>query len=364
MSNEPNVDFQTLHEIVRRAKLNLSHHLWDYLVGGTESETTVKRNRQALDCWAFRPRVLNNVSEVDASTELLGRKLRLPVILAPIGSLESFHPGGGASSTQAAEQFGCCHMLSSVSQPGLEAVAKAGKNMKIFQLYVRGDDAWVDEITQRAIDNGYDAFAITVDVAHYSRRERDIAKRFEKSWARRNSANWNHQAMFDWKCLERWKSRHKIPLFIKGIATVPDALRCIELGVEGIYVSNHGGRQLDHGLGSAAVLPEIVDAVNKKALVVVDGSICRGTDLVKAIALGADAVGMGRMQGFGLAAAGSAGVVRMLELLEDEVIKVLGLLGVSSLKEVDRSFLAPAMPVEPPHVLSAFPLLDVDSNPY
>lgn len=364
MTNEPTLDFQTLHEIVRRARMNLSHHLWDYLIGGTESETTVKRNRQALDSWAFRPRVLNDVSAVDCSTELFGRKLRLPVILAPIGSLESFHPGGGVASTQAAEAFGVCHMLSSVCQPGLEEVAKAGKNMKIFQLYVRGDDAWVDDVAQRAIANSYDAFAITVDVAHYSRRERDIAKRFEKSWARRNSANWNYQATFDWKCLERFKAKHKIPLVIKGIATVPDALRCVELGVEGVYVSNHGGRQLDHGLGSVAVLPEIVDAVEGRAKVIVDGSICRGTDVVKAIALGADAVGMGRMQGYGLAAAGAAGVVRMLELLEDEVIKVLGLLGVTSLAQLDRSYLAPALPVDPPHALSAFPLLDLDSRGY
>lgn len=364
MSNEPSVEFETLHEIVQRAKLNLSRHLWDYLVGGTETETTLRRNRHALDAWGLRPRVLNDVSQVDCSVEFLGRKLRLPIILAPIGSLESFHPGGGVSASQAAAEFGVCHMLSSVSQPGLEAVAECADNMKIFQLYVRGGDDFVDEMAQRAIDAGYDAFAITVDTAHYSRRERDIAKRFEKSWARRNSANWNYQATFDWKCLERFKSKHDIPLFIKGIATPQDAVKCVELGVEGVYVSNHGGRQLDQGLGSCAVLPEIVDAVDKKSLIVVDGSICRGTDILKAIALGADAVGMGRMQGYGLAAAGSAGVVRMLEILEDECSKALGLMGVNSFTELDRSCLAPAPVVTDPHALSAFPLLDVDANPY
>ena len=364
MSNEPNVDFETLHEIVQRAKLNLSRHLWDYLVGGTETETTLLRNRHALDSWGFRPRVLNNVLNVDCTGQILGHNLRLPVILAPIGSLESFHPGGGISSSRAAAEFGCCHMLSSVSGPGLEEVAKCADNMKIFQLYVRGDDEWVDEMVYRAVDNGYDAFAITVDTAHYSRRERDISKRFEKSWARRNSANWSYQAMFDWGCLERFKSKHKIPLIIKGIATTQDANKCVELGVEGIYVSNHGGRQLDHGLGTCAILPEIVEAVDNKALVFVDGSINRGTDLVKAIALGADAVGMGRMQGFGLAAGGPAGLVRMLEILEDEVIKVLGLLGVKHLTEVDRSYLAPAPVVSAPGVFSAFPLLEVDANPY
>ena len=364
MSNKPSVEFETLHEIVYRAKLNLSQHLWDYLVGGTETETTLRRNRYALDSLGFRPRVLNDVSSVDCSTEILGRKLRLPVILAPIGSLESFHPDGGISSSQAAAEFGVCHMLSSVSKPGLEAVAACADNMKIFQLYVRGDDSFVDDMANRAIDSGYDAFAITVDTAHYSRRERDIAKRFEKSWARRNSANWNYQATFDWSCLERFKSKHRIPLFVKGISTPQDALKCVELGVEGIYVSNHGGRQLDQGLGSCAVLPEIVKVVDKKALIVVDGSICRGTDIVKALALGADLVGMGRMQGYGLAAAGPDGVVRMLEILEDECSKTLGLLGVNGFGKLDSSYLAAAPVVTESHALSAFPLLDIDRNPY
>ncbi len=364
MQNAPIHDFRTLHEIVHAARNNLSHHLWDYLVGGTETETTVRRNRGALDALGFRPRVLNDVSEVDCTGQLLGRDLRMPVILAPIGSLESFEAGGGISATRAAEEFGVCHMLSSACQPGLEAVAEAGSNMKIYQLYVRGDDTWVDNVAERAIASGYDGFAITVDVAKYSRRERDVAKRFEKSWRRRNSGGYEFQSAFDWGRLERFKAKHDIPLFIKGIATVDDALRCLELGVEGIYVSNHGGRQLDHGLGSAEVLPEIVDAVDGRGIVVVDGGINRGTDLVKAIALGADAVGVGRLLGFGMAADGQAGVVRMLELLEDEVRICLGLLGVDSLAKVDRSFLAAAAPVFEPHVLSAFPLLNIDRVSY
>ncbi len=363
--DEARQDFQTLHEIIRAARYRLTQNIWDYLVGGTETETALRRNRQALDSLAFRPRVLRDVSTVDCSGTLLGRRLRLPVVLAPVGSLESFEAGGGATAARAAAAFGVCHMLSCVSQPGLEEVAAAaGDAMRIFQLYVRGDDAWVDDHVRRAIDAGYDAFCVTVDVAHYSRRERDIAKRFVKSWRRTAAEGARFQAAFSWKDVARLRDKHDIPLVIKGIMTPEDAELCVEHGVAAVYVSNHGGRQLDHALGSIDVLPEIVEAVAGRAAVIVDGGINRGTDLVKAIALGADAVGLGRMLCFGMAAAGAEGVVRMLELLEEEVRICLGLLGVTGFGELDPSCLRPAPPTTAPHVLSAFPLLDLDEVRY
>src|SRR5205807_9082305 len=134
-------EFQTLHEIVRKARQNLDQNDWDYIVGGTETETTLRRNRMALDSLAFRPRVLRDVSKTDASVERFGRRLRLPVLLAPVGSLESFNEGAAATVVRAANEFGVAHMLSSVTLPGLEAVAKAAPTaLRIFQLYVRGDD--------------------------------------------------------------------------------------------------------------------------------------------------------------------------------------------------------------------------------
>src|SRR5882724_5855699 len=150
--------FQTLHEIVRAARQNLAPGPWDYLIGGAETETTLRRNRQALDSVAFRPRVLRDVSKVDATSTLFGRPVRLPLMLAPIGSIETFAEGGGATAAKASEEFGVPQMLSSVCNPGLEAVAAAANNFRIFQLYVRGDDAWVDEHVKRARDNGYAAF--------------------------------------------------------------------------------------------------------------------------------------------------------------------------------------------------------------
>lgn len=355
--------FMTLHELVKRAKQNLNQHYWDYLVGATETETTQKRNRLALDSIAFRPRVLRDVSEVDVCTEFMGQKLRLPLLLAPIGSLESFGEGGGSAATKAAAEFGAIHMLSSVCNPGLEEVAAAADSARIFQLYVRGDDAWTDDHVRRAIDNGYFAFCITVDTAHYSRRERDIAKRFIKSW-RAQATGTNYQQALSWDNIKHFKDTHDFPLILKGIATAEDAIIAVEHGVEGIYVSNHGGRQLDHGRGSMEVLPEIVEAVGDQAKIIVDGSFMRGTDIIKAIATGADLVGLGRLECIGLAADGVAGIVRMLELLEDEIITSMGLIGVTNWDQLDSSYLHAAPPVNLPHALSSFPLLNVQDEGY
>jgi glycolate oxidase len=357
-------EFLNLHEIIAKARQNLNQNDWDYIVGGTESETTLRRNRMALDSIAFRPRVLRDVSEIDTSVTQLGRRLRLPVVLAPVGALEGFHADGAAPVVRAAGEFGVAHMLSSVCEPGLEMVAQAAPDAtRMFQLYVRGDEAFVGDYVGRAIANGYAAFCLTVDTAIYSRRERDIAKRFVTAGRRRASGH-EFQAALDWRTVKRIKDRFKIALALKGIATAEDAKIAIEHGVDWIYVSNHGGRQLDHGRGSMDVLPEIVRAVGGRAKILVDGSFCRGSDIVKAIASGADLVGIGRMQCYALAAAGQAGIVRLLELLEDEVTRCLGLLGVGRFAELDRSYLHQAEPVSLPDVLSAFPLLKIEDYRY
>lgn len=357
-------DFLNLHEIVAKARQNLNQNDWDYIVGGVESETTLRRNRMALDTIAFRPRILRDVSKVDASVTQFGRSLRLPIIFAPVGSLESFHAAGAESVARGAGAFGVGHMLSSACDPGLEELAKAAPDtLRIYQLYVRGDADWVDDHVERAIKHGYAAFALTVDTAHYSRRERDIAKRFVTA-GRRRVQNRIMQAALDWGTIARIKKKFKIPLVIKGIATAEDTRIALDHGVDWVYVSNHGGRQLDHGRGSVDVLPEVVDAAAGRAKILVDGSICRGSDIVKALALGADLVGIGRMQCFALGAAGEAGIVRLLELLEDEVQRSLGLLGITRFAELNKSYLHAAAPANVPHVLSAFPLLKIEDYRY
>src|SRR6267142_4996891 len=237
---------------------------------------------------------------------------------APVGSLQVFDPGGGATVAEATRSFGNGMILSSVSDPGLDKTAEAsGDGFNIFQLYVRGDAQWVDDHVRRAIDKGYDGFCLTVDTDSYSRRERDIAKRHQRRRVRVADARIFH-AQFNWRDVERIKKGFDIPLILKGIATAEDARIAVEHGVDCVYVSNHGGRQLDQGVGSIEVLPEVVEAVGGRAQVMVDGSITRGTDVVKAITLGAAAVVVGRLYVYGLAAARHQGVVRLFELLEDE----------------------------------------------
>jgi glycolate oxidase len=202
-----------------------------------------------------------------------------------------------------------------------------------------------------------------VDTAHYSRRERDIAKRYVRE-SRLRSTGGDYQKALSWRTVKLIKDKFEIPLVIKGIATAEDARIALDHGVDWIYVSNHGGRQLDHGRGAMHVLPEIVDAVKGRAKIMVDGGFCRGTDIVKAVASGADLVGIGRLQCWALAAAGESGVERMLELLEDEVVRCLGLLGVTSFQDLDKSFLHPASPTNMPSVFSAFPLLEIEPFRY
>lgn len=354
----PAVDVEVLHEFVTLAKAKLEPGPWDYIAGGAETETTLIRNRMALDSLAFRPRVLKNVEGVSTRARFMGRDLRMPVILAPIGSIEDIVEDGAVAPSRAAAQFGVVHMLSSVAKPELEEVARSNDNFKLFQLYVRGDAGWIDEIVARVIAAGYGGLAITVDLDHYGRRERDLAKRYKPTARRAAPAVRHHQERFGWADIERIKAKHRIPLILKGIATAEDAGEAVERGIDVVYISNHGGRQLDHGKGTMQVLPEVVEAVRGRAEVVVDGGFMRGGDIVKAMALGASAVGFGKLQAFAAVAAGEAGVIRMLEILEDEAIRCLGLLGVRRFGELTPRHIETATPIPGRlGIASGFPLL-------
>lgn len=352
--------WQTLHQMVRKAQQKLNLDAWDYILGGTETETTLKRNRMALDTVAFRPRVLRDVSHASARSMSMGTELRLPVCLAPVGSLELFAEGAAVPSALAAHAFGCLTMLSSVCQPGIEALAQAAPEAKRwFQLYVHGDPAWVDDMADRSQAAGYQGLMLTVDSAVYTRRERDIAK----GNARRVSVpGREHQARLTWQDVDRLKRRLRIPIGLKGIMTAEDAQMALDHGVDVIYVSNHGGRQLDHGMGSLHALPEITAVVKGRVPVWIDGGFYRGTDIVKAKLLGADVIGLGRMQCWALAAGGQAGVERMLELLEAEVLQCMSLLGISDWSQADPALVQAAPLAAMPDVLSAFPLMDEASR--
>jgi glycolate oxidase len=353
-------EFLTTTEIVALAKRALPDPAWDFVNGGAETEATLLRNRHALDTIAFRPRVLRNVNGTDLTTTFIGTKQRMPVLLAPLASLTEVHPDGALPLARAAKTFGCLLLVSSVTRPGLDEIAPAAGDNWVFQLYTDGDERWVIDAAKRAADAGCKALCVTVDVSAFGRRERHIHSR--QTIAGRpfggQRTGESHRGRADWKLIEKLRRTLEVPLMVKGIQTAEDATLALEHGVDVIYVSNHGGRQLDHARGAIDLLPEIVAAVGGKAELVVDGGFMRGTDILKGVARGAAMVGIGRLQALALGAGGERGVVRLLELLEVELRVTMKLLGVNRCAELDGTYLQPAPAVVAPQPLSAFPLLD------
>jgi len=348
------VEFLTNQEILQQARKNLEQGPWNYLVGGVESETSMKRNRLAFDKIAFRPRVLVDVSKIDTSVSLLNYKLRIPVVLAPIGSLQVFAKEGAVASAKAAGDFGTIHVVSSVTEPSLEKIAQTTDADKLYQLYIHGDWEWVKDKIERIKNAGYKALCITVDSAYITRRERPMLIRYK--WpTQKDPVDPIWMSRVTWDDLNKIKEEWGMPLLIKGIMTEEDARIAVDCGVDVVWVSNHGGRQLDHGQGTMEFLPEIVEAVQGKAEILLDGGILRGSDVIKALAIGADAVAIGKLQGWGLAAAGISGLIRTLEILEAEIRIAMGLLGITSFKQISPAYICKADVVNLPNEMSAWP---------
>lgn len=347
-------EFVSLQEIVAKARRKLPKHLWNHLSGGADSETTLLRNRAALDSLALRQRVLVDVRHIDITTTLLGRKLTSPVFLAPVGGFVGFvNPKQGAIPVaRAAVAHGTTAFISTAAKPGLAQAAASVAEPLIFQLYVRADRKWVEDILDRAKAAGYRALCVCVDRNYYGRRERDIIARAN---VREGFGDPAFQMGLKWSDLVWMKQHMKLPLIVKGVATAEDAKLSVEHGADVVYVSNHGGRQLDHAQATIEVLPEVVDAVDGRAEILWDGGVQRGTDVVKALCLGARAVGVGKMLGWALAAGGEAGLKRMLELMDLEIRTAMGLMGVTSLAQLNPSWVRPAQPVRPASQTNAYP---------
>ncbi|HEX4034537.1 MAG TPA: alpha-hydroxy acid oxidase [Solirubrobacteraceae bacterium] len=348
----------TTHAIIDAARANLADDVWDYIAGAAESETTARRNRLGIDSLVLRPRVGRDVSVVDPSTSLLGHRLRIPVVLAPIGALEAITPDGGIATARAAERFGTLAVISSVTEPSFEEVAAATAAPLISQLYIRGDPEWCEELIGRVVASGYAAIALTVDSAHYGRRERQLQTGWRPPTHRDGLPEpgivW--QARLTWDRLEAMREQSGVPAIVKGVQSGRDAEIAVDRGFEVVWVSNHGGRDLDHGDATIESLREVVDAVGGRAEIVVDGGFLRGTDVLKAIALGATAVAVGRLEALALAAGGEVALVRVLEILEEEISVAMALLGVKSVAELDETYVrrAQALPAASP-LLAAFP---------
>ena len=349
----------TTTELVKLAKKRLPEATWDFIVGGAETETTIIRNRHALDSIAFRPRVLRDVDAASPATTFLGMEHRMPVLLAPIASMTDIDPEGALPVARAAAEFGCLLLVSSVTQPSFEEVARAAGERFALQIYADGDEKWLVDTAKRAAQAGAKAICLTVDVPTFGRREQHIHRRHAMAGRpfgaqRTGEAN---RGRAEWKLVEKLKRAVKLPLMLKGIQTAEDADLCVKNGVDVIYVSNHGGRQLDHCRGAIELLPEVISTARGKAAFVLDGGFLRGTDVLKAVARGAAMIGIGKLQALALGAAGERGVVRMLEILETELTVSMKLLGANTIAELDGTYVQPATPVTVPGPLSALPLL-------
>ena len=333
--------FVTLPEIRKHAKKILPRDVWNFSAGGAESETTRRRNRRAVDRLAIRQDVLVDVREIDLRTQLLGLPLSWPVAIAPMGGLVLFHPEGDKEMGRGAAQGDTLQFLSGAAGWSVEDVAKSSTGPKMFQLYHHGDRTWAAELMSRVEASGYKSVVLTVDVQVYSRRERDIVHRYSPREAMKSAPNPrgpdpNYPERLTWDDVAWLKKTTKLPIGLKGIMTVRDAKRAVEEGVDIIWVSNHGGRQLDHTQGSIDALPPIADAVAGRAAIIVDGGFTRGTAVLKGLALGATVVAIGRTVLWGLAADGAGGVACALDILRRELRTTMALAGQTSVKNLDR----------------------------
>jgi 4-hydroxymandelate oxidase len=351
--------FTNLLELEELARVKVPRPAFDYIAGGAEDEVSLRRNREAYGRWALRPRVLVDVSSRDTSTTVLGQRVSMPILVAPTAFHGLVHPDGEIGTARGAAAAGTIMVVSAIATRTMEEIATATAAPRWFQLYVWKDREVTAELVERAAKAGYRAICLTVDTPLLGRREKDERNAFTlppgmgianvrpsgldgMPLSERGSAFAKYvKEMLDpavtWQDLAWLRSLTSLPIVVKGIMTMEDATIAVEHGVEGIVVSNHGGRQLDSTPATLDVLPEIVDAVRGRAEVFMDGGIRRGTDVLKAIALGARAVLVGRSPLWGLALGGAEGVQAVLEHLRKEFELAMALSGRSSLGQIDRS---------------------------
>jgi isopentenyl diphosphate isomerase/L-lactate dehydrogenase-like FMN-dependent dehydrogenase len=362
--NEPMLPVN-LAEYETLAARRLPRAVWDYYAGGADDELTVRDNRAAYARRKLRPRVLVDVSRLDLGTTVLGIPVAAPVLIAPLAFQKMAHPHGEAGTARAAAAAGTLMIVSTLSTTRLEEVAAAAPGApRWFQLYVYKERAVAAELARRAGDAGYRALVLTVDTPRLGRRERDLRNgftlphglsmaNFEGALAEGPDATpgasgfgtyaaANLDTALTWNAIAWLRSMSSLPVVVKGILTAEDARLAVAHGAAAIVVSNHGGRQLDGTPATLDVLAEVVDAVGGTCEVYVDGGIRRGTDVVKALALGARAVLLGRPVLWGLAHAGDAGVARVLSLLFGEIEHALALCGRPGVHALGRDLVQPS----------------------
>jgi isopentenyl diphosphate isomerase/L-lactate dehydrogenase-like FMN-dependent dehydrogenase len=323
------------------AQVSMEHSAWNYYQSGSDDEVTLRANRAAFERIRLRPRMLVDVRACDMRTTVLGTAVSMPILIAPTAFHCLAHPEGECATARAACKAGALMVASTSSTRSLEDIAREASGLLWFQLYVH-DPKSAEELVHRATEAGYRALVITVDSPCWGRKERAIRSHFRLP-SHLNKANFTDEdaakdhVYITWESLPWLRSLTSLPIVLKGILTAEDAVLAVKHGVDGIIVSNHGGRQLDGVSASIEALPEVVQAVNRHCEVYLDGGIRRGTDILKALALGARAVLVGRPILWGLAVNGTEGVSDVLELLRTELELAMVLSGRPTLDSIDSS---------------------------
>ena len=377
--------FNTYADFRRIARRRVPTMVFDFVDGGADGELTLDANRRAFEQIVFEPRWISDVSKIDLTTTVLGEQLSMPYLLAPAGLASVVHKDGELAVARAAAKANTIFCISTGSTYSLEEIAAAAPTAKLwFQLYLWKSEEVVSGLIQRAKATGCRALVLTIDVPAVGKRERDLTNGMslpprirpsnilDAAWRVRwlshfiagneitfgnlrgiaagddasTVGEYTSRELVDpsvtWERLDWLRRQWDGPLVIKGVLSVNDALECVRRGADAVYVSNHGGRQLDSVAGAASALPAIVDAVNGRAEIFVDGGVRRGEDVVKARALGATAALSGRPWFFALAADGQDGVERMLDIMRADISRTLSLLGVPRFSDVNRSAIRPA----------------------
>jgi len=336
------MDFLNLHDYEAAAREQLDVNAWEYFRGGAGDEVTMRENRAALERLTLRPRVLVDVAEVDTRTTVLGTPVALPVLAAPVALQKLAHPDGEAATARACAAAGTIMVLSTSATMRPAAVAAAAPGApRWFQVYVFNDRAITQGLIDEACAAAYSALVLTVDAAILGRREGALRVGFHIPDELEVAGDifGDIDSSVSWRDVE-WLAGHGLPVVLKGIVTAEDALLAVEHGAAGVVVSNHGGRQLDGAPASIEALEEVVAAIDGRAEVYLDSGIRRGTDVLRALALGARAVLVGRPVVYGLAAGGQAGVRHVFELLQAELELGLRLVGAPTVADVGREHVA------------------------
>jgi isopentenyl diphosphate isomerase/L-lactate dehydrogenase-like FMN-dependent dehydrogenase len=341
-----------------RAQKDLDPGHWGYLATGTDDDGTIRANREGFSRFALRPRRLRDVREIDTGVEILGAKWSSPIVLAPTGHQRAFHPDGELATARGARPGNHLQMLSTVTSTGVEDVIEARGAPLWFQLYASYDWETSRALVKRAERAGCSAVALTVDLQGGSNREtvKRSAMKDDRECAAchpedpRESLRMrpmyagleipesaNYQESLTWEFVQRLQDLTTMKVLVKGIVTAEDTLLALEKGIDGVIVSNHGGRAENSTRGTIECLPEVVEAAGGRIAVLVDGGFRRGTDIFKALALGADAVAVGRPYLWGLASFGEKGVATVLDILQKELVMVMRQMGTTAISQIERS---------------------------